>query len=350
MDEMGLELQHAPRSVVARKGTRYLQSRTSGNKETITVIACINAAGDKIPPHVIAKGKTERALHSFDLSSAPDGTKWSVPAKGWTKQGIARLWFESMFLPNIGPGRPQILILDGHNSHNFVELIELAIVNQIDSVELPVHTSNWLQPCDRTVFKPKDAYGDVCQQLMNDYPGVIVSKANFCGLLSKAWNKAVIADNIRSGFKACGIYPFNPDQIPCEAYIPNTLYSSETDSSKMPEASENPEDVTTLDGNGVSGAVFGGENSAEGGESSAGVPESGCPSGQTVSGTIQIQAEIHAPWAKEEQDSVIGAESLVEYRWLCTLSSPHFLHPSLMNVTLHMSPVVTLIWHMTDCM
>ena len=35
MDESGLQLQHVPRSVVARKGTRYLQSRTSGNKETI---------------------------------------------------------------------------------------------------------------------------------------------------------------------------------------------------------------------------------------------------------------------------------------------------------------------------
>jgi len=152
MDETGLQLQHAPRSVVARKGTRYLQSRTSGNKETITIIACINAAGNKIPPHIIAKGKTERSLHGFDLNSAPSGANWSVSTKGWTKQGIARLWFESTFLPNIGLERPQVLILDGHDSHNFVELIELAILNDIEIVELPAHTSNWLQPCDRTVF------------------------------------------------------------------------------------------------------------------------------------------------------------------------------------------------------
>ena len=53
-----------------------------------------------------------------------------------------------------------MLILDGHDSHNFVELIEMAISNRIEIVELPAHTSNWLQPCDRTVFKPlKDAYG-----------------------------------------------------------------------------------------------------------------------------------------------------------------------------------------------
>jgi len=146
-----------------RKGTRYLQSRTSGNKETITIIACINVAGNKIPPHIIAKGKTERSLHGFDLNSAPSGALF------------------------------------------------------------------------RTVFKPlKDAYGDECQRLMNEYPGVVVSKLNFCGLLSRAWNRALTADNIRSGFKVCGIYPINPDQIPSEAYIPNLLYRVQKDDCQSP--------------------------------------------------------------------------------------------------------------------
>lgn len=225
MDETGLQLEHKPRRVVAHKGAKYVQSRTSGNKETITIIACINAAGGYIPPHIIAKGKTQRALHGFDLESSPPGATWSVSSKGWTRQGIAKLWFEQTFLPNIGTARPQVLILDGHDSHNFVELIEMAIANNIEIVELPAHTSNWLQPCDRTVFKPlKDAYGDVCQQLMNDYPGVVVSHANFCGLLTKAWTRGLTPENIKSGFKACGIFPLNEEQIPQEAYLPNMLY------------------------------------------------------------------------------------------------------------------------------
>jgi len=53
------------------------------------------------------------------------------------------------------------------------------------------------------------------------------------------------------------------------------------------------------------------KSSAGGGKCSAGVPESGCPSRPIVSGTVQIQAEIHAPWAKEQQDSVIAAAILV---------------------------------------
>ena len=44
--------------------------------------------------------------------------------------------------------------MDGHDSHNFIELLDAALDNQIHTVELPAHTSNWLQPCDRTVFEP----------------------------------------------------------------------------------------------------------------------------------------------------------------------------------------------------
>jgi len=68
--------------------------------------------------------------------------------------GIALLWFTKSFLPNIGEERPRVLILDGHDSHNFLELIDIAISNNIHIIELPTHTSNWLQPCDCSVFGP----------------------------------------------------------------------------------------------------------------------------------------------------------------------------------------------------
>ena len=178
MDETGFQLDHKPLHILARKGSKHLQSRTSGNRELITVIGAINANGTCLPPHVIPKGKTVRALTSFQTEQAPKGTNWSVSNSGWTKQGIAKLWFTNTFLPNIGEERPQVLILDGHDSHNFLELIEVAIRNHIHIVELPAHTSHWLQPCDRTVFGPmKRYYNEGCQQLMNDYPGVVVSKS-----------------------------------------------------------------------------------------------------------------------------------------------------------------------------
>lgn len=142
MDETGLQLDLKAKKIVAAKGAKYLHMRTSGNREMITVIACVNAAGTPLPPHIIPKGKTAKALQSFQTMDAPEGTNWTVSDSGWTKQGIAKLWFQDTFLKNIGNARPQVLILDGHDSHNFVELIETAIENQIEIVELPAHTSN----------------------------------------------------------------------------------------------------------------------------------------------------------------------------------------------------------------
>ena len=120
-----------------------------------------------------------------------------------------------------------MLILDGHDSHNFISLIELAVENQISIVELPAHTSHWLLPCDRIVFGPLKAYwNSACQDMMNLCSRMVVFRQHsFCGLLKTAWKKAMTAENIRSGFRACGIFPLNPDEIPAEAYMPNSTYS-----------------------------------------------------------------------------------------------------------------------------
>jgi len=209
MDETGLQLDQRPGKVVAAKGSKYLHGKTSGNRETITINAAISAAGATVPPHVIIKGKMRRSVNSFQ-SDAPEGTTWSWSETGWTKQGIGMLWFTKSFLPNIGQERPQILIVDSHDSHNFLELID----NNI-------HTA-----CDHTVFGPfKMAYRNACDELTS-YPDTVVSRSTFCSLLKRAWQKAVTSTNIQSGFRACGIYPFCPDSIPQEAFVPNQLYVS----------------------------------------------------------------------------------------------------------------------------
>ena len=48
-----------------------------------------------------------------------------------------------------------------------------------------------------------------------------VNKWSFPGLLKIAWDKSFTEQNIRSGFKACGIYPFNRPVISAAAYAPS---------------------------------------------------------------------------------------------------------------------------------
>lgn len=106
--------------------------KVSMSRELITVIACGNANSDYLPPHFVIPEKTKRKLEGYDLEAIVEdgsslrGSNISVSDSGWTKDGIARLWFTDTFLKNIGPARPQVLICDGHGSHNNVEFVELA--------------------------------------------------------------------------------------------------------------------------------------------------------------------------------------------------------------------------------
>ena len=97
MPYLGIQLDYTPDKVIAKTGSKYVQCSSSGNKETITVVACIKANGDSLPQHLIVKGKTHRTLQSFRIREAPPGTMWSASDSKWTKQGIAKLWFTEYF-------------------------------------------------------------------------------------------------------------------------------------------------------------------------------------------------------------------------------------------------------------
>ena len=70
MDKTGLNVAHKPRQVIAKKGAKSIHGKTSGARETVTVIACGNAAGSYIPPHFIMPGKSKKKLHGYDTQSA----------------------------------------------------------------------------------------------------------------------------------------------------------------------------------------------------------------------------------------------------------------------------------------
>lgn len=67
-DETGKQFCHSPSAVLARRGVKSLPGRTSTSRQNITILACVNAAGNKMPPMCVVKGKTPRCLESFGAS------------------------------------------------------------------------------------------------------------------------------------------------------------------------------------------------------------------------------------------------------------------------------------------
>jgi len=99
---------------------------------------------------------------------------------------------------------------------------------------LPPHSTHFLQPLDRSFFRPLITYFDqACKTFLSNHPGRAITKLQFGALLNKAWGKAASAENAMNGFRVCGLYPIDKQAIPDYAYTPAevldmTIQSAET--------------------------------------------------------------------------------------------------------------------------
>jgi hypothetical protein len=97
-----------------------------------------------------------------------------------------------------------------------------AMDENIHILALPPHTTHQLQPLDRSVFGPLNrAYNKACSQYVQENPLNQINKWSFPGLFRTAWESALTSQNISSGFRACGIYPYDPSVITDEAFAPS---------------------------------------------------------------------------------------------------------------------------------
>nr|XP_022297142.1 uncharacterized protein LOC111106665 [Crassostrea virginica] len=223
-DETGFSTVHQTSKVVGRKGKKAIHAKTSGERgENITVLCCVNAEAHVLPPMVIFKGKRiSQAL----MSNAPKNTLFACSKSSFIDGELFGMWFEKIFLPNISPQRPVLLIVDGHASHITIHLLEAAKANDVEIFCLPPHTTHWTQPLDRGVFGPlKKAYYKHCESFLKQNPSRQISRYDFCGIFSNAYNEKMNMVNIFGGFRATGIFPFNPLAIPPEAFGPSKTSS-----------------------------------------------------------------------------------------------------------------------------
>ena len=128
-------------------------------------------------------------------------------------------WLENHFVLRKDPGKV-LLILDGHSSHCLdVTVLDFAEKNSVSLLCLPSHTTQYLQPLDRSFFKPlKTFWQHALNNWMHSNPVRKITPLLFGSLLSSSWNRAETVGNGIAGFSACGIYPYNPQKIPEHAF------------------------------------------------------------------------------------------------------------------------------------
>jgi len=217
-DETGLQLHLRPGKVLAAKGDRsVLQVTNSERGQNVTVMACCNAVGNFIPPMVIFKG--QRSKPEF-ADGAPPGTMIKMSESGYIASDLFLSWLQHF--QKYRPAGKCILIVDGHASHvKSLDVLDYAKDNEITLICLPPHTTHYLQPLDRSFFKPLKVYYDqACRSFISNHPGRSITKLQFSTLLNQAWGKAATTETATNGFRICGIYPINRHAIPEHAYAP----------------------------------------------------------------------------------------------------------------------------------
>ncbi|KAM0714593.1 hypothetical protein Q7P37_009889 [Cladosporium fusiforme] len=164
---------------------------TSSKRTLITAVECISADGRSLPPLIIFPGADLRS--NWVCHRAPDW-RFACSKKGYMNSAINMEWMRTVFEPltrERANGKPRILINDGFETHESLEVLTFCFENNIILCRLPSHTSHKLQPCDVSVFGPlKDAYREQVEQLQRRGANT-VNKEHFILLYSQAREAAV---------------------------------------------------------------------------------------------------------------------------------------------------------------
>lgn len=145
------------------------------------------------------------------LKGAPAGTDGSTFSSGWmTAENFLKFLKHFKKYSKCSLDSPILIIMDNHDSHISIESLNYAKENGIHLLTIPPHTSHKTQPLDRSVFGPLKAYfNSACDNWMIQNPGRSITIYDLSELLGHAFPRAFTPQNIQSGFRVTGIFPFN---------------------------------------------------------------------------------------------------------------------------------------------
>lgn len=104
--------------------------------------------------------------------------------------------------------------MDGHSTHLTYNLSELCKELEIILICLYPNATRLLQSADVAAFKPiKTGWKKAVLNWRKQNLNKILSKEKFAPVLEKVIEQYGKAKTIQNGFKATGLYPFNPDAI-----------------------------------------------------------------------------------------------------------------------------------------
>ena len=236
-DESGLCNAVATGKVLAKRGSKWVHDTAGGSGCGYTTVhGCGSAAGVRLPPFIIYKGKH---LYTAWTKGGVDKGRYSVSESGWMEKGNYESWFINMFLPavkHLTESGPVVLFFDGHHSHISIHLIEISQARNVHLMLLPANTTHVLQPLDVGVYGPlKQAWKSrILPQYKRKTRAANITKEDFPKLVRQLWDISFKPQHLQGGFRESGLFPFTMSAIQSWKYAPALPLQASNPKQKQP--------------------------------------------------------------------------------------------------------------------
>jgi hypothetical protein len=219
MDETGVTTVQTPGRIIARRGCKQIGKLASAERgNLVTLVLVVSATGNTVPLFVIFPRVNFRAHF---LNGAPAGSEGDANPTGWMKADQF-LKFVKHFVSHIKPSkeRPVVLLLENHNSHLSMAALDYCKENGMTVLAFPHQCSHKLQPLYGSVSGPLKTYVNrACDAWITNHLGQTMIIYELPGIVNMSLNSAATPANIKAGFVATGIFPYNGDVFPDEEFL-----------------------------------------------------------------------------------------------------------------------------------
>jgi hypothetical protein len=219
MDETGVTTVQTPDRVIARRGCKQIGKLVSAESgKLVTLALAVSATGKTVPPFFIFR-RVNFSAHF--LNGAPAGSEGDANRTGWMKPNQF-LKLVKHFVSHVKPPkeRPVVLLLDNHNSHLSIAALDYCKENDVTVLAFPHHCSHKLEPLDRSVCGPLKTYVNrACDAWITNHPGQKMTIYDLPGIVNMSLNSAATPANIKAGFLATGIFPYNRDVFTDKGFL-----------------------------------------------------------------------------------------------------------------------------------
>ena len=246
LDESGLQDVFQAKRAVGQKGVPLYQVTAAEKGDTTTVLPIFNAMGEIGALMVIFKGKRIRPEWAV---GSPPATLIRASPDGWINKDLFLEFCKAFVKKLVNDGKKHVVLMDGHGSHVYnLEVFKLMREHNVEVLCFPPHTSHWLQPADRSIFKSlKSHWSTEGLSYTRGTGGKKCGKSDFFQIFTPAWTRCSTVENIQSGFRSSGIFPVNFNAIPDIAYLPSLTSERPMPEEPMPEQNNSISDVAMND-------------------------------------------------------------------------------------------------------